>query len=141
MTTDITHIFFYIFALFVILGAVFLFRKRPSAIVMQAVEQAKESGDASIITTAIQNLRKTENSTLWDMAISELWRSHSRAAAADLIVSSITLCDADVLHYWAEKMLEVEPELATLHFSQTFLEEQYRPIAAASCGRFGCGSC
>lgn len=116
---------------------IFLFMGKEKPL-LQAIGQTKASGDIAPILSAI-GPDKEADPTLWDMAINALWQAHAREAAADLIVVSIEKNDADVLHFWAQKVMEVEPEIARERFSEDFLKNKFRPEGASCCGKCGCG--
>ncbi len=123
-------------SIFAVVAVVVFFSMRQSPL-LAAIGETKQSGNIAPIISAIGD--NAGNTTVWDMAINSLWQAHAREAAADLIVVSIEKNDADVLHFWAQKVIEVEPEIAREHFSETFLNEKFRPESASGCGKCGCG--
>ena len=103
-----------------------------------AVEQAKRSGEVAGIVAAVEAEPEKKHPNLWDQSISTLWQEYHRETAVLLMVAAARRSDAPVVQFWLKKAMDVEPELATEHFTEEFLEEFFRPEVAAKCGRVSC---
>lgn len=99
---------------------------------------ARKTGELSAVISAIETTPFAEQATQWDQAIGELWQSYAREEAARLVIEAADRSDADIIQYWIRQVLEVEPEIASTHFTQEFLDEHFQPEVAAKCGRSGC---
>jgi len=118
---------------FVSIGAV-----RPGGL-RRGMRLARRTGDITAVVAAIEKMSPETRETHWDHAINALWQVYDREAAAALVVEAAKRCDAGIIHYWVQQVLQVEPEIAQETFTLEFLEAHFDPAAAASCGR--CGSC
>jgi hypothetical protein len=99
---------------------------------------ARKTGELGALVAAIETTPYSEQATQWDQAIGELWQSYAREEATRLVMEAAERSDADIIQYWIRQVLEVEPEIASEHFTQEFLEEHFQPEVAAKCGRTGC---
>lgn len=100
--------------------------------------RARKTGEVEAIVSLIEKMSSERQPTGWNHAIESLWRSYHRETAALLIVQGALRHDADILQYWIQQTMMVEPEIAEAHFTPEFLQTCFRPQVAASCGRSGC---
>lgn len=110
------------------------FMRRPSG---KSAMAAARAGDVVPIIAAIE-AGSGDRATRWDAAISDLWSTYHRETAALLVVEAAHRTDDDIVHYWIAQVLQVEPDIAGVTFTQEFLMEHFRPDIASRCGRKGC---
>lgn len=104
----------------------------------KAMEIARKTGNIDpLIEALIADDDKA--GTKWNTAISTLWQAYAREAAAMVVVAGVKHCDAKILHYWVQQVMEIEPEIAREQFDMAFLQEHFDPSKASQCGRCGCG--
>ena len=101
------------------------------------LKRARRGGEIAPLVEAIERSPGGDQVTRWDHAVSTLWQAYERETAALLIMEGLRRTDADVLHYWMQKVLEVEPEIAAEVLDRDELVRHFRPQAAARCGRAG----
>ncbi len=121
----------------VVTAAVILGSKSKSGLARGLVK-ARATGEVGGLVAAIEASPVASRATLWDQAIGALWADYAREAATNLIMAGAQRSDADILQYWIQRVMEVEPEIAEAYFSEDFLAEHFRPQVAAGCGRCGC---
>lgn len=119
-------------------GFVVAAKVRPMTL-QRALKPAREQGDITLVVQFIERKAKGSQTTAWDQALTALWNSYHREAAAELAMEAARRTDAPVVQYWLRQVLEVEPEIAQARFTAEFMLEHFDPEVAASCGR--CGSC
>jgi hypothetical protein len=110
------------------------FMRRPSG---KSVMAAARAGDVAPIVASIES-GSGDSATRWDHAISELWSTYHRETAALLVVEAAHRSDDDIVQYWIAQVIQVEPDIARVTFTQEFLTEHFRPDVASRCGRKGC---
>ena len=107
----------------------------------RALKLARETGDLTLVVEAIERTPRLEQPNAWDQALSELWRAYERELAAQLVIEAARRSDADIVQYWIQQVLTVEPMIAREVFTQEFVTEFFDPLVASKCGRGGCSSC
>lgn len=107
--------------------------------IKRAMKVARRTGEVADLVAAIEATPGKDRATRWDQAISDLWQGYHREAAAKLVVEAVQRSDADIIHYWIQRVLEVEPEVAADVFTREFIADYFRPQVAARCGKAGCG--
>ncbi len=104
----------------------------------RSLVRARATGEVGGLVAAIEASPAASRATLWDQAIGALWADYAREAATHLIMAGAQRSDADILQYWIQRVMEVEPEIAHEFFSDDFLTVYFRPQVAAGCGKCGC---
>lgn len=104
----------------------------------RALKQVRMTGEVGAVIVAVEGAAESKQATMWDQAIGALWREYRRPEAIQLMIAGARRSEAPILQYWLKNAMDVEPELAAEHFTEEFLEEHFRPMVAASCGRAGC---
>ena len=99
-------------------------------------EHAAQTGELRRLIQYIEE--QSDPSTKWDQAIGALWNTYHRELAAQLVVEGAQRNDATVFQFWMKRIIEVEPEVASAHFTEAFLLAHFQPELAATCGK-GCG--
>ena len=111
----------------------------PAPTFRGALKAARQRQDIEPLLAVLGGLSGEEQATRINQAVRHLWDGWERETATRLVREAAAICDAKIVHYWIQRVLEVEPELAALHFGPAFLEEQFRPDLARGCGAGGCG--
>ena len=106
--------------------------------ISSALAHARTTGEIDDLVTAIEASPEKEQPNHWDQAIGALWREYAREDAARLVIEAAQRSEANVVQYWIRQVLEVEPEIASVVFTQEFMDASFRPEIAAACGK-GCG--
>ena len=122
----------------VIVTAAIILSSKSKGGLARSLVKARATGEVGGLVAAIEASPEASRATLWDQAIGALWADYAREAATHLIMAGAQRSEADILQYWIQRVMEVEPELAHEHFSEDFLAEYFRPQVAAGCGRCGC---
>lgn len=104
----------------------------------RALKQVRATGEVGAVIAAVEGAAENKRATMWDQAIGSLWREYRRVEAIQLMIAGARRSEAPILQYWLKNAMDVEPELAGEYFTEEFLEEYFRPLVAAGCGRAGC---
>lgn len=119
-------------------GFVAVNKVRPMSL-DRGLEIARKEGDFSPLIEVIERGNLEQQATLWNQVFDRLWKAYDREIVAQLVVEAAMRCDADILQYWIQKVLEIEPEIAQDVFSPAFLIGFFKPDVAAKQGKCGCG--
>lgn len=105
----------------------------------QAIAFAKKTGDIAPLEAVISDTAAGQQVNAMNSAITRLWEGWERETSIRLMREVAQVVpDELIVQFWLRKALEVEPELATKHFSDTFLLAYYKPDVARRCGSGGC---
>src|SRR5690554_3359402 len=112
--------------------------KKPPTL-NKAVAIAMKTGDIDPIGEAISAMPAGQQVNAINTAINRLWVGWERETAIRM-VREVTehIPEELIIQFWLRKAMEVEPELAAKHFSDTFLLTYYKPEVARRCGSGGC---
>jgi hypothetical protein len=100
--------------------------------------RAAKSGDLGPVLSALAEKRPAAQPTAFNHAIRQLWDSHERELALELVKElAARHGDARIAQYWLRQALTVEPAISGRVFSRAFVTEHYQPEVAAQCGPVG----
>lgn len=113
-------------------------KKTPKTL-NEAIAFAKKTGDIAPLEEVLSNTAAAQQVTAMNTAVTRLWEDWERETAIRLIREvAQAVPDELIVQFWLRKAMEVEPELAGMHFSETFLLAYYKPDVARRCGSGGC---
>ena len=108
----------------VMLVAAVAVASRPNPL-KKAVDEARESEDITGLVTFIEGKSAAEQVTAWDQAIGRMWRAYDRELASQLVREAAERCDADIITYWVQQVVQVEPDIARKAFNREFLSRYF----------------
>lgn len=103
-----------------------------------AVKRAIAEQKIDVLLRVLEDVRVASQADAFNHAIRSLWNSYQRPLATQLIREFVkNHGSVAIAHYWLAQVQSVEPQLAQQYLEQSFLEKNYQPELAASCGSAG----
>ena len=107
----------------------------------KAIKQARREKDVTPVIEAIDEDKRGDLATSYNIAIKSLWDGYDRELAMDLIRALLERDDkAPISQKWLQDALSVEPELARKQLGKEFIDSHFHEAIAKSCAGCG-GSC
>jgi hypothetical protein len=111
-------------------------RYRPDP--LQVAFEGVRRGDMRPAVNALHRLPAASRPTAYHRVIGRLWDGYHRAEAVHLAKDfALSHPDAPTAHFWLQKFLQLEPEIAGEHLDEAFLGAHFDPAVAACCGSYG----
>ncbi len=109
-----------------------------SSNIEKLITAVAKGGDPKPLLAALAEVREGKQPDEYNRVIRGLWDDYNREEAVPVIKAlAITHGAAPIAQYWIQQVREVEPDLARRFFDEDFINANFKPEVAATCGKVG----